>query len=106
MLAIRMSERSRVSLPAGAVASFDVYVNGVRQQEGTDFVRDGRDLVFPRELRKEGSLSTWRWLSLFLGVAGTYRQNDSVDVVYDAGGRRVVAAGLPISSGDLRQGAV
>jgi hypothetical protein len=36
-------------------------------------------------------------LSLFLGVAGTYRQNDSVDVVYEAvGGRRVVAAGLPL----------
>jgi hypothetical protein len=37
-----------------------------------------------------------RWLSLLLGVAGTYRQNDSVDVVYTAGGRRHVAARLPI----------
>ena len=34
--------------------------------------------------------------SLFLGVAGTYRQNDSVDVVFTVGGRRHVAARLPI----------
>ena len=28
--------------------------------------------------------------------AGTYRQNDSVDVVYQVGGRRHVASGLPL----------
>jgi hypothetical protein len=33
---------------------------------------------------------------MFFGVAGTYRKNDSVDVVYEADGRRVVASGLPI----------
>ena len=98
MLPSVMSARSRVTLPAAAGVSFEVYVNGVRQQEGSDFVREGRELFFPRELRKEGRLSTWRWLSLFLGVAGTYRQNDSVDVIYTAGGRRIVAAGLPIIS--------
>ena len=48
---------------------------------------------------KRGRLGFWRWLSLFLGVAGTYRQNDSVDVVYDAGGRRAVATGLPLILG-------
>ena len=52
--------------------------------------------MFSRPLAEEGRLGFWRWLSLFLGVAGTYRQNDSVDVVYDAGGRRVVATGLPL----------
>jgi hypothetical protein len=30
-------------------------------------------------------------LSIFLGVAGTYRHNDTVDVVYDSGGQRIVA---------------
>jgi hypothetical protein len=87
-------------LPPGVGASFEVYVNGVRQHESTDFVRAGGALVFQRVLKKEGRLSTWRWLSLFLGVAGTYRQNDSVDVVYDAGGRRIVATGLPIVPDD------
>jgi hypothetical protein len=33
---------------------------------------------------------------MFFGVAGTYRKNDSVDVVYEVGGQRTVAAGLPI----------
>lgn len=89
---------SRVTLPRGVRSSFEVYVNGVRQQEGRDFVRDGPDLVFRRSLAKEGKLGFWRWTSLFLGIAGTYRQNDSVDVVYDVDGRRVVATALPITA--------
>jgi hypothetical protein len=87
---------SRVALPRGVGSSFEVYVNGVRQVEGEDFVRDGGELVFSRRLAHEGKLGFWRWTSLFLGIAGTYRQNDSVDVVYDTGGRRVVATSLPI----------
>jgi hypothetical protein len=83
-------------LPRGVGASCEVYVNGVRQQEGQDFVRSGSELVFERTLAKEGKLGLLRWTSLFLGIAGTYRQNDSVDVVYDVGGRRFVATGLPI----------
>jgi hypothetical protein len=76
--------------------TFEVYLNGVRQQPGRDFRRDGGELVFERALAKEGRLGFWRWLSLFLGVAGTYRQNDSVDLVYERDGRRVVATGLPL----------
>lgn len=94
-----MEERSRVLLPPAVGASFEVYVNGVLQREGTDFTREGGVLVFPRVLKHEGRLGPMRWLSLFLGVAGTYRQNDSVDVIYTAGGRRQVAARLPIVSG-------
>jgi hypothetical protein len=91
-----VSERTRVQLPAGVGSHFQVFVNGVPQQEGGDFRRLGNELVFEARLAQEGRLGFWRWLSLFLGVAGTYRQNDSVDVVYDAGGRRVVASGLPL----------
>jgi hypothetical protein len=89
-------ERTRVELPAGAGESFEVFVNGVLQQPGRDFRREGDELVFDRLLAREGRLGFWRWLSLFLGVAGTYRQNDSVDVVYEAGGRRIVATALPL----------
>lgn len=71
-------------------------MNGVPQEEGNDFRVDGRTLVFDRELRSEGKLGFWRWTSIFVGVAGTYRQNDSVDVVYERGGRRVVATKLPL----------
>jgi len=89
-------ERTRVQLPAGVGDSFEVFVNGVVQQPGRDFRREGRELVFNRSLAREGRLGFWRWLSLFLGVAGTYRQNDSVDVVYKSGGRRIVATSLPL----------
>jgi hypothetical protein len=89
-----------VTLPAGAFAPFEVFVNGVPQQEGRDYRIEGRELVFDRALAREGRLGMWRWLSMLLGVAGTYRQNDSVDVVYEAGGRRTVATGLPITRRD------
>jgi len=77
--------------------SFEVFVNGVVQQPGRDFRREGGELVFDRQLAREGRLGFWRWLSLFLGVAGTYRQNDSVDVVYQHDGRRIVATSLPLT---------
>jgi hypothetical protein len=88
--------RTRVELPTGLGDDFEVYLNGVRQQPGKDFRREGNELVFERRLAREGRLGFWRWLSLFLGVAGTYRQNDSVDVIYQAGGRRHVARELPL----------
>jgi len=97
-----MPEHTRVTLPNEVTEPFEVYVNGVRQQPGNDFVVEGRTLVFDRSLAREGRLGFWRWLSLFLGVAGTYRQDDSVDVVYQSGGRRVVANGLPIESSGTR----
>ena len=91
-----MAERTRVQLPPGVAGDFEVFINGVRQQPGRDFERRGDELVFQRRLAREGRLGFWRWLSLFLGVAGTYRQDDKVDVVYEVGGRRTVATGLPL----------
>jgi hypothetical protein len=90
------SRRTRVRLPPDVARPFEVYVNGVPQAEGSDFRIEGRTLVFDRELRTEGKLGFWRWTSIFVGIAGTYRQNDSVDVVYRRGDRRVVATKLPL----------
>jgi len=90
-----MPEVSRVTVPDGVTEPFEVFLNGVPQQAGRDFRIEGRALVFERPLAREGRLGFWRWLSLFLGVAGTYRQNDSVDIVHQSGGRRTVASGLP-----------
>ena len=87
-----MAAETRVELPAFVEGEFQVFLNGVEQVEGRDFVRDGRALVFRRELKKEGRLGMWRWLSMLLGIAGSYRQNDVVDLVYQQGGRRQVAA--------------
>ena len=88
--------RSVVKLPAAVRPPFEVYLNGVRQEPGIDFRVRNRELVFERELKKD-RISGWRWALGAWGV-GTYRQNDSVDVVYTAGGRRHVAARLPIVS--------
>src|SRR6187551_538226 len=91
-----VAERTRVELPAGIGDAFEVFVNGVLQQPNRDYRREGDELVFERRLAREGRLGFWRWLSMFLGVAGTYRQDDSVDVVYEVGGRRIVATALPL----------
>jgi len=90
--------RSRVELPRDIRGAYEVYVNGVRQRPGVDFnVRDGA-LVFERELRKD-RISGWRWLLGAWGV-GTYRQDDSVDVRYEAAdGSPRVAAALEIEPG-------
>jgi hypothetical protein len=87
---------TRVRLPADVVRPFQVFVNAVQQKEGTDYRVDGRTLVFDRELKSEGQLGFWRWLSMSVGIAGTYRQNDSVDVAYQRGGKPVVASKLPL----------
>jgi hypothetical protein len=91
---------SRVRLPPEVPAEFHVFLNGVPQREGADYrVERGagtaRTLVFDRELKKEGKLGAWRW---FLGAwgIGTYRQNDSVDVRYEAAGAPRVIEGLDI----------
>ncbi len=90
--------RSKVALPREVRAPFEVYLNGVRQQLGSDYtVREGA-LVFERELRKD-RISGWRWLLGAFGV-GTYRQDDSVDVRYEAAdGSPRVAEALDIELG-------
>jgi hypothetical protein len=91
---MNVGERARVDLPPYVPAEFDVFVNGVRQERGVDYEVVGRSLVFPRAIAQEGRLGFWRWLSMWLGIAGTYRRHDAVDVVYEAGGRRDVVTGL------------
>src|SRR5256885_5637225 len=49
----RVPERTRVQLPAAAGTSFQVYLNGILQQPGRDFRREGDELVFERRLTKE-----------------------------------------------------
>ncbi|HEY1834116.1 MAG TPA: hypothetical protein VGG08_06750 [Solirubrobacteraceae bacterium] len=90
--------KSTVRLPREIRGPYEVYVNGVRQNHGADYqVLEGA-LVFERELRKD-KISGWRWLLGAWGV-GTYRQNDSVDVRYEAAdGSPRVAEGLEIEPG-------
>jgi hypothetical protein len=90
-----VENRTRIDLPPHVVRPFEVFVNGVEQTEGTDFELVGTSLVFPRLLEREGSLGFWRWARMTLGIAGTYRKNDTVDVVFTYQGRRTVASLAP-----------
>ena len=84
-----------VRLPADVQRPFQVFLNGVEQREGVDFVvRDGR-LVFERELATE-QVGVGRWTSMVLGIAGSYGKDDSVDVAYRVSGESRVAARLPL----------
>jgi hypothetical protein len=88
--------KSAVTIPRGAEPPYDVFVNGVQQTPGSDFVIEGRRLIFAKHLEKEGKLGFWRWLSMALSIAGFYGKNDSVDVHYNLHGKRQVAVGLDI----------
>ena len=90
-----MDPSSRIDLPAQVLGPFEVFVNGVLQRPGVDYDQVGRRLVFRRQLVQEGRLGFWRWTSMFLGVAGTYRRNDAVDIVYEEAGRRTVLSVRP-----------
>ena len=83
-------------LPSGARPPFRVWVNGVEQQEGADYVVESGGLRFAKPLAKEGRLGFWRWALIFFGIAGSYRKNDSVDVQYESGGQTRHVTGLDI----------
>jgi hypothetical protein len=85
----------RVKLPAGVRQPFEVYVNGVRQELGSDYTVSGGDLVFERELVSQ-KLGFWAWFVGFWGI-GTYKRNDEVDVRYERGGQPMVAHALEIT---------
>ncbi len=95
-----VEQRTRVELPSQVTGTFEVYVNGVLQRPGVDFQQVGRWLVFPREIAQEGRLSWWRWASMLLGIAGTYRKHETVDVAYRVDGKRQVATGLRLEPVD------
>src|SRR5271156_447965 len=80
-----MPGRSIVRLPPAVREPFEVYLNGVLQQRGSDYEVRQQTLHFAGHLAKD-SVSRWRWLVGAFGV-GTYRQNDSVDVRYEIDGR-------------------
>lgn len=90
------SSGTRVPLPPDVRRPFEVYLNGVAQHEGADYVvRDGT-LVFDRALARE-RVGVGRWTSMVLGIAGSYGKDDSVDVVYEVAGEKRVAAKLPFA---------
>ena len=66
-------------------------MNGVPQQRGVDFEQLGRTLVFRASSRKRDGSASGAGSASSSGVAGTYRKNDTVDIVYTLNGQRSVA---------------
>ena len=90
--------RSWVKLPPGVRTPFDVYVNGVRQELGSDYqVRSG-ELQFERELVQQ-KLGLRAWLLGFWGI-GTYKRNDEVDIRYEVDGQPMVAHALEVRAAE------
>ena len=85
---------SRVRLPAGAERPLQVYVNGVPQNEGVDFAIDGPEIVF-RERLVQPRPTRLRDLARLL-VAGRYKPEHTVDVVFHSGGVAQIAHRLDI----------
>jgi hypothetical protein len=90
-----MTKHWRVKLPPGVRSPFEVYVNGVPQELGTDYEVSAGELLFERELISQ-KLSRWAWFLGFWGI-GTYKRNDEVDIRYStADGAPRVAHALEI----------
>ena len=71
----------RMRLPRGAEPPIVVYVNGVEQTPGRDYELRGGEIVFSRPIVKE-KVGMGRWMAMYLGLFGTYRKNETVDVEY------------------------
>ena len=85
---------SRVHLPLDVTPPFEVFINGVEQQAGRDYVLEGRTLVFDQTLippRKDNARSLFRTL-----FYGRYAPEHVVDVAYQVNGRAQVESGLEI----------
>ncbi len=85
----------RVKIPAGAERPFTVFINGVEQTEGEDFKVEGKELHFNRPIVKE-RMGTSRWLAMYLGLWGTYRKDEKVDLQFQRGGKTELVPDLPV----------
>ena len=85
----------RARLPRGARPPIRVYINGIEQTEGTDFEIRGNDLVFARPIVKE-TVTPGRWMAMYLGLFGTYRKDETVDVEFRREGRTELASDIEI----------
>ncbi len=68
----------------------------MEQAEGADYRVRGREIVFSRPILKEEKLSGVRWLSMLIGVVGTYRKNETVDIEYRLRGETKLASDVQI----------
>jgi hypothetical protein len=85
----------RVKIPRGAEPPFTVFINGVEQAEGVDYEVEGSEIAFSRPIVKE-KIGTSRWLAMYLGLWGTYRKNETVDLQFSRDGKVQLVSDLAI----------
>ena len=85
----------RVKLPPRAEPPFTVFINGVEQTAGADYDIRGREIHFTRPIVKE-QVSTGRWLAMYLGLFGTYRKDEKVDLQFKREGKLQLKPDLPV----------
>jgi hypothetical protein len=83
-----------VRLPAGAEPPFTVFINGVEQNRESYRV-EGGEIVFGRPIVKE-KVGAGRWLAMYLGLFGTYRKNETIDLQFRKGGKVELRSDLPV----------
>lgn len=84
----------RVKLPAGAEPPFAVFINGVEQRKESYRVEAG-EIVFNRPIVKE-KVGAGRWLAMYLGLFGTYRKNETIDLQFMKNGKVELRSDLPV----------
>jgi hypothetical protein len=85
----------RVRLPRGAKPPIVVYVNGVQQTAGAEYELRRGEVVFSRPIVKE-KVGGIRWLAMLLGLFGTYRRHETVDVEYRLRGQVKLASDVEV----------
>jgi hypothetical protein len=86
----------RVKLPAGAEPPFTVFVNGIEQSEGDDYSIAAGEIVFSRPIVKE-KIGTGRWLAMYLGLFGTYRKDETIDLQFRRDGKVQLLSDLAVT---------
>lgn len=85
----------RARLPGAAEPPIVLYVNGIRQDEGTDYELRSGEVVFNRPIVKE-KVGGLRYLAMLLGLFGTYRKHETVDIEYQRDGQRQLASDVEV----------
>jgi hypothetical protein len=87
----------RMKLPAGAEAPYTVFINGVEQRQGVDYELRAGEIVFTRQIVKE-KVGAGRWLAMYLGLFGTYRKNETIDLQFHRNGKVQLVSDLPVQA--------
>jgi hypothetical protein len=84
----------RVKLPAGAQPPFTVFINGI-EQSPSSYRIEGGEIRFGRPIVKE-KVGASRWIAMYLGLWGTYRKNETIDVQFTRNGKIELRSDLPV----------